>query len=200
MAAAAGQREAKGSIDVAKARRIVPDRSCGIVVDVQGYFLSQVDKPLRTRLVEDIGALLRLFDRLGIPVVVTLEQPVDQKGTLPPAIGKHAGRLAKTFEKNFFDLSKEAPIRRHLAGLKRKQVIVAGCETDVCVLQSCLGLLDLGYEVFVVEDLLFSSAAAVDSALARMRDAGAVMLTHKTLLYELLASVDGCDGIEGVID
>jgi hypothetical protein len=59
------------------------------------------------------------------------------------------------------------------------------------VLQSCLGLLDLGYQVFVVEDLLFSSAGDVVAAIARMQAEGAVFLTYKTLYYELIQAVDG---------
>ena len=101
------------------------------------------------------------------------------------------GASAKILEKDFFDLTREDQIRHHLAGLKRKQVIVVGCETDVCVLQSCLGLIDLGYEVFVVEDLLFSSAWNVGAAVARMQAEGAVFLTYKSLYYELIAAVDG---------
>ena len=68
--------------------------------------------------------------------------------------------------------------------------IVAGCETDVCVLQSCLGLLSLGYEVYVVEELLFSSSRNVDSAIARMKAEGAIFLTYKTLYHELVESVE----------
>jgi len=67
---------------------------------------------------------------------------------------------------------------------------VAGCETDVCVLQSCLGLLSLGYEVYVVEELLFSSSRNVDSAIARMKAEGAIFLTYKSLYYELVESVE----------
>jgi nicotinamidase-related amidase len=67
---------------------------------------------------------------------------------------------------------------------------VAGCETDVCVLQSCLGLLDLGYEVYVVEELLFSSSHDVHSAIARMKGEGIVFMTYKTLYYELAERVE----------
>jgi nicotinamidase-related amidase len=70
-------------------------------------------------------------------------------------------------------------------------MIVAGCETDVCVLQSCLGLLSLGYEVFVVEELIFSSARNVAAAIERMKAGGVVFISYKTLYYELLESVDG---------
>ena len=86
-----------------------------------------------------------------------------------------------------------------LEALGKTQVIVAGCETDVCVLQSCLGLVDLGYEVFVVEDLVFSSARNVAAALARMNAAGAVFLTYKTLYYELIQSVGGSPHAEATV-
>ena len=51
---------------------------------------------------------------------------------------------------------------------QKTQILVAGCETDVCVLQSCLGLLSLDYEVYLMEELLFSSSPHVESAVARM--------------------------------
>jgi nicotinamidase-related amidase len=113
-----------------------------------------------------------------------------RKGRVPQRL-RPLGETAQLFEKDFFDLTKEKKIRDHLSGLKRKQALVAGCETDVCVLQSCLGLLDLGHEVFVVEDLLFSSSRNVDAAIARMKAAGAVFLSYKTLFYELVEAVEG---------
>ena len=81
--------------------------------------------------------------------------------------------------------------KNHLGRLKRRQVIMAGCETDVCVLQSCLGLLGLGYEVYVMEELIFSSSRDVDAAIARMKSEGAIFLTYKSLYYELIESVEG---------
>jgi hypothetical protein len=59
------------------------------------------------------------------------------------------------------------------------------------VLQSCLGLIGLGYEVFVVEDLVFSSARDVKAAIARLQAEGAVLLSYKTLYYELIQAVGG---------
>ena len=172
-------------------KRIVPNQCCGVIVDVQAFFLSQLDKRLRARIEANTANLVRLLGWLQIPVVATLERPVDEKGTLPRAIGKHLGDGAATFEKDFFDLCKEKAIKDHLAGLKKKQIIIAGCETDVCVLQSCLGLLNLGYQVFVVEELLFSSAREVSSAIARMKAEGAVLLSYKTLYFELIEAVGG---------
>jgi nicotinamidase-related amidase len=172
-------------------KRVIPDRCAGAIIDVQDFFLAQLgSRPARTRMETNIVNFARLLAYFRIPIVATLERPVHRKGSLPDALKRQLGE-AKLFEKDFFDLTKEKRIRDHLARLKKKQIVVAGCETDVCVLQSCLGLLDLGYDVFVVEDLLFSSARNVDAAIARMKAAGAVFLTYKTLYYELIEAVGG---------
>lgn len=174
-----------------KVKRIDPERCCAAIVDLQGFFLSQVDTRLRARIKTNAGHFVRLLGAFGVPMLVTLERPLDVKGGLPKEVAKHLGPHPKVFEKDFFDLCKETAIKAHLGRLKRRQVIVIGCETDVCVLQSCLGLLDLGYEVYVVEELIFSSSRNVDAAIARMKDAGVVFTTYKTLYYELLGSVEG---------
>ena len=172
-------------------RHIVPDRCCGVIVDLQGFFLSQVDKRLRARIKTNTGNLVRLLGHFRIPIVATLERPVAHKGSLPKEIGKHLGDRARSFEKDFFDLCKEKEIKHYLERLKRRQMIVAGCETDVCVLQSCLGLLSLGYEVFVMEELIFSSSRDVDAAMTRMKAEGVIFMTYKSLYYELIESVEG---------
>jgi len=173
------------------AKRIVANRCCGAIIDVQEFFISQADKRLRSKIKTNIKNFARLLGYFRIPVVVTLEWPAAHKGSVPREIKKHLSDRAQIFEKDFFDLTKESKIKKHLVRLKKKQVIVAGCETDVCVLQSCLGLLNLGYEVYVVEDLIFSSSRNVDSAIARMKAEGAVLLTYKSLYYELIEAVDG---------
>jgi len=181
------------------AKRIAADRCCGLIIDVQEFFLSQIDTRPRSKLEINIKNFARLLGYFRIPMVATLERPVDQKGALPREIAKHVSEDAKIFEKDFFDLTKEKKIADYIARLKNKQVIVAGCETDVCVLQSCLGLLALGYDVYVVEELVFSSSPNVDAAIARMKAAGAVFVTYKSLYYELIEAVDGARHGEKVL-
>jgi nicotinamidase-related amidase len=172
-------------------KRVVPNRCCGVIVDLQGFFLSQVDRRLGARIKTNTANFVRLLDYFRVPIVVTLERPVDFKGSLPKEIGKHLDNRARTFEKDFFDLCKDKTIKNHLARLKKPQMIVAGCETDVCVMQSCLGLLSLGYEVTVMEELIFSSSHNVEAAMARMKAAGVVFSTYKMLYYELIEAVEG---------
>ena len=172
--------------------RIIADQCWGAVIDVQEFFLSQLgNRAARSRIEANTTNFARLLGYFKIPMVVTIERPIDYKGSLPKTLKRQLADRAEFFEKDFFDLTKEKKIASYLARLKKKQVIVVGCETDVCVLQSCLGLLALGYEVYVVEDLLFSSSHNVHSAVARMQAEGAVFLTYKTLYYELIEAVDG---------
>ena len=170
---------------------VIPERCCGVLVDVQEFFLAQVDAPLRTKLETNTGHFARLLDIFRIPLLVTVENPLETKGLLPEAIAGRIGKNAATFDKNYFDLTRERKIAAHLRNLSKKQMIVAGCETDVCVLQSCLGLLRMGFEVFVVEELLFSSSPNVASAIERMKAAGVTFLTYKSLYYELMQAVGG---------
>ena len=168
--------------------RIVAESSAGAIIDVQDFFLAQLDEETRAKVETNLVNFARLLNYFRIPIVATLERPVAGKGSLPSVLQAELGDV-KPLEKDFFDLTKEKNIRGYLARLKKKQMIVAGCETDVCVLQSCLGLIDFGYEVFVVEDLIFSSARSVEGAIARMRTEGAVFVSYKTLYYELIEAV-----------
>jgi hypothetical protein len=173
------------------AKRIVPEDCLGAIIDAQEFFLSQTSKRSSVNFRKNIKNFCRLLGYFKIPIIVTLERPVERKGLAPKEINENSGHLKVTFEKSFFDLTKEKEVRDYIGGLKRKQVIVTGCETDVCVLQSCVGLLNLGYEVWVVEELVFSSSRNVDAAIARMRAEGAMFLTYKTLYYELIEAVEG---------
>jgi nicotinamidase-related amidase len=176
---------------VARTKRLRGDQCFAAIIDVQEFFLTQIeDRRRRTELQANLIHLARLLKYFGIPILATLERPVFAKGNLPSSLKEQLSG-ATFLEKDFFDLTKEKKIAAHLAKLKKRQAIVAGCETDVCVMQSCLGLLDLGYEVFAVDELLFSSASNVEAARTRLREAGVTFLSYKTLYFELIEAVDG---------
>ena len=180
-------------------KRVHADQCCGAIIDYQDFFLAQLEPRHRTRLRKNMRNFARLFAYMRIPTLVTLERPVHRKGAVPEDIKAPLGAAAKVFEKDFFDLSKEKPIRAYLKRQKKTQIIVAGCETDVCVLQSCLGLLEMGFEVFAVEELLFSSARNVDAALVRLKSEGVTILSYKTLFFELIEAVAGSPHSEKII-
>jgi nicotinamidase-related amidase len=114
---------------------------------------------------------------------------VDRKGWLPDRLEPWFPNDARKLTKQTFDCTCEPEIREAIGALGLRQLAVAGGETDVCVLQSVLGVLGMGYEVFLLEDALFSEEPNTGPALRRMEQAGAIPATVKTLHYELRRSV-----------
>ncbi|HEY7033220.1 MAG TPA: isochorismatase family protein [Thermomicrobiales bacterium] len=166
-----------------------PDDLAILVIDVQPSFLdgwmAGASEPLLARL----EYLLGLATAYDLPCVATFEQPVAKKGWLPDRLEPFFPGHGQRFTKNTFNCCGEDEIAAGLARLGRSQFTVAGGETDVCVLQSVLGLIEAGYRVFLLEDCLFSSEPQVGPAIRRMEQAGAVPSTVKTLSYELRRSV-----------
>ena len=134
--------------------------------------------------------LLMLADWAELPVVATFEDPVAEHGELPERLEAVFPAAGQRFTKKTYDLTREWTIRQALKRLPVQQIAVAGAETDVCVLQSVLGLLRMGYQVFLLEDGLFTSEAHPGPALQRMYGAGAIPTTVKSLAYELVASTE----------
>jgi nicotinamidase-related amidase len=160
-----------------------------LLIDVQPAFVDTMHgskEPLLTRL----ECLLTLATCLNIPTIATFEEPVERKGRLPEPLEKAFPTQGQRFTKKSFNCCSESRIVDEIRRLEVKQVVVAGAETDVCVLQSVLGLLKMGLTVFVLEDCVFTSEAHSRPALNRMYYAGAIPSTVKTLFYELKGTVD----------
>ena len=69
----------------------------------------------------------------------------------------------------------------------RKKAVLCGIEAHVCVLQTALDLLSLGYEVYLVVDGI-SSQRPIDrsSALRRLERLGVGFTTMESALFELM--------------
>jgi nicotinamidase-related amidase len=169
-------------------RFVDPERAALVLIDVQPCFIDLMHvarEPILTR-IEQLLLLARTFE---IPVIATFEHPVERNGWLPERLERIFPPDGRRFVKRTFNLCSEPEIREAVEALGREQMIVAGSETDVCVLQSTLGLLDMGDEVFLVEDCLFTAEPNDGPALRRLEQAGAVPTTYKTLYYELKRTV-----------
>lgn len=90
-------------------------------------------------------------------------------------------------EKIYFSAWREAHIQQRLAQSGRRQVVVVGTETHVCVLQTVMDLLAAGYQVFVVTDAVGSRTAENKQlGLNRMQQAGAVLVSREMVAFEWL--------------
>ena len=160
-----------------------------VLIDAQPFFWDSMHgakEPIFMR----VERLLMLADWLELPLIATFEHPVDAKGWLPERLESVFPSHGKRFVKRTYNGCSDPTIRGGIKDMGVSQVVVAGAETDVCVLQSSLGLIGMGLQVFLLEDCIFTSEHHARPALERMYHAGVVPCTLKTLFYELTRTVD----------
>ncbi|MBM3146830.1 MAG: isochorismatase family protein [Actinobacteria bacterium] len=165
-------------------------RPAVVLIDAQPAFLDIMAGP-RFPLVLRLEKLLLMAAHLELPTLATFERP-QQNGRLPVRCEAVWPAHGTRHEKHTYDCCGQQEIVAAVEALHRRRLLIAGAETDVCVLQSVLSLLDRGHEVFLLEDCLFSSERHVAPALRRMYSSGAVPCTLKTAFYELMRSVRIC--------
>ncbi|MDP2349700.1 MAG: isochorismatase family protein [Chloroflexota bacterium] len=142
-----------------------------------------------------IAWLAGVATALGIPVLVTEEDPV-RNGPTAPEILARVPASTTAIVKPVFGLSDTPEILAAVEALGRRTVALAGFETDVCVTHSALGLLDRGYRVAVVTDATGSPGEMHELGLRRMRDAGATLVHAKGVYYEWVRTVEAARAFE----
>jgi nicotinamidase-related amidase len=129
--------------------------------------------------------LLRAARCLAVPVVVSEQYPegigatvIDLRGWLPPT-----GAMAK----RHFSCVDDPAILQRLSDSGRSQMVIAGIEAHICVLQTALGLREKGYEVFVVADACGSRRLESEQlAWSRLGQAGVQLVSVEMVLFEWL--------------
>ena len=167
------------------------NRSILVLIDFQGRLMDMVQRP--AMVLETVRRLLKLADLFAVPVVLTEQYP---KGIGPthPAIREVFDGLATPrffLEKTAFGCCGEAGFEDLLArarpGLEpgRRQLVVAGIEAHVCVMQTVLELLRSGQQVQLCWDAVSGRGEEYRRhALERMAQAGAVLTNHESVGFE----------------
>jgi nicotinamidase-related amidase len=159
-----------------------------IVIDVQDAFLGKLPVDRAETLLKRICWLVRLAAWKSVPLVVTAEELPTQ----PLASQLLSVLPADTYvhDKACFGLAGQRDILEAAQATGRHTAVLVGLETDVCVMQSALGLHALGYRVAVVADAIDSPATGHDLGLERIRSAGLITTGMKGLFYEWLRTID----------
>lgn len=151
-----------------------------LIVDMQTRLLPLIRESERT--IRNCGKLIDGARVLGVPVFATEQYP---KG-LGPTTPELAGRLETIPEKDRFSCS-EVLNWGTAASVEddRFQVVVAGIEAHVCVMQTALDLIAAGFQVFIPADAV-ASRGELDwkIALERLSASGATILTTESVLFE----------------
>ncbi|MBN2684686.1 MAG: isochorismatase family protein [Pontiellaceae bacterium] len=154
-----------------------------LFIDVQGR-LHEVMSEKET-LDRNLERLLCAAELLELPVLATEQIPEKLGPTNEPFKSMLKG--APIIAKSSFSCCGEPQLTEALEATERKQVILVGIETHVCVYQTAIDLLESGYEVFVAADAVASRVAENKAlALEAMRSAGARVLPTESILFALL--------------
>lgn len=167
------------------------DRSVLVVVDLQGKLMEMIERP--RSVVGNAIRLLKLAGLFGVPVILTEQYPKGLGGTHPDVRAAFDALTVpkRQVEKTSFGCYGDAGFRQALGELRpgvpaaRRQVVVAGIEAHVCVMQTVLELLRTDHAVHLCWDAISGRGAEYRRhALERMFAAGATVTNHESVGFE----------------
>jgi nicotinamidase-related amidase len=169
------------------ARRPLQAEECALVlVDIQEKLLPPIFE--RERVVRNSQLLIRLAQLLHMPILWATQYEKGLGKTVPEIASLLEG-VTTPLEKldfNCFNNERFCSAARALPG-NRNTVVLCGIEAHICITQTALGALSMGYLVHVASDAVSSRGEwNFKHGLQRMRDAGAVISTTEMIIYELL--------------
>ena len=159
-----------------------------VLVDIQGKLARLMHE--KDHLFRSLQTLIKGLQVLEVPILWMEQNP---KG-LGPTIPEVADLLPDMdpMSKMSFSCCRNEAFAKALAAVNRKQVLIAGIETHICVYQTTIELIDMGYGVHVVADAVSSRTEANRAiGLQKMKDAGASWTSVETVLFELLGDAQG---------
>jgi len=160
-----------------------------IAIDIQPSFVKKENKAENNPLLQWMCWVIKVANWLKIPLVVTAED-ITNTGNICEEVAQLLSPNTKIFNKMTFGLSAQADILEAVKQTQRKTAVLIGYETDVCITHSALGLIDLGYQVVVVADATGSPGEAHQIGLERIRGAGGIIVSAKSLYYEWIRTVE----------
>lgn len=166
--------------------RIDPDNAAMLLIDHQsGLFQTVKDMPM-TELRANAITLAKIASLAKIPVITTASVPQGPNGPLIPEIHEaapHAQYVARKGEINAWD---NPAFVAAVKATGRKQLIIAGTITSVCMAFPSISAVNAGYQVFAVIDASGTySKMAQEVTLARVMQAGVVPMDTAAVCSEI---------------
>ena len=160
-----------------------------IVVDIQPSFVKKESKDEHNPLLQRMCWVIKVARWLHVPLIVTAED-IPRTGNVSREVAKILPLDTKIYNKMTFGLAAQPDILEAVQLTQRNTAVLIGYEMDVCIAHSALGLMDLGYRVVVVADATGSPGEAHQIGLERIRAAGGIILSAKSLYYEWVRTVE----------
>jgi len=162
------------------------ENSLLLVIDIQSRLLSAMPENTVEQVLKNSAILLEAAEILDVPVIVTEQYPAGLGATDRSITDKLAVNTA-ILDKTGFSCFAADKFTQILEQSNKQQIILIGQEVHVCVLQTALELLHMGYQVHIVEDAICSRNTEHKLfSLQRMQQQGASITNHESVLFEWL--------------
>lgn len=154
-----------------------------IVIDIQGNLArAAADREL---LFESTRKLIQGAKVFSLPIIVT-EQIPEKLGSTIPEVAELLEGITR-IPKETFSCCDNAAFMEAFNKANRKQILLCGIESHICVYQTALDLLNMECEVHIVADAVSSRTAKNrEIGISKMISAGAFLTSTETVLFELL--------------
>ncbi len=161
-----------------------PADAAVVFIDHQPQMIFGVANADRATLINNVTLLAKVAKEFGVPTVLTAVETESFSGYVwPQLLDVFPGQ--PVVERSSMNSWDDAGFRRAIEATGRKNIILTGLWTEVCVTWPAIEMLGAGYNVYVVEDCCgATSPAAQEAALSRMVQAGAIRLTTIAALLE----------------
>ena len=162
------------------------DNTIFVCIDIQGNLAKVMFD--REGLVASTRKLISGVNALNIPILWTEQNP-ERLGATLPEIADVMPAGAHPLSKLSFSCCGSEDFLRALKSSRRSDVLLAGIETHICVLQTAMDLMALGFRVLAAADCVCSRTPANNAVgIERMRSMGVQITSVETALFELLRS------------
>jgi nicotinamidase-related amidase len=161
-----------------------PEDSAIVFIDHQPQMTFGVASIDRATLINNVTMLARVAKEFKVPAVLTAVETESFSGYIwPQLLDVFPGQpIVERTSMNSWD---DAGFRKAIEATGRKNLLMTGLWTEVCVTWPTIEMIAEGYNIYVVEDCCgATSPAAQDAALSRMVQAGATRLTTIGALLE----------------
>ncbi len=157
-----------------------------LIVDIQEKLTEMLEEDLRGQIVEKSQKLVAAAKALGVDVLVTEQYPRGLGQTIQQ-VRDILGENYVPFEKTAFNALLEDGFLGKIKSHKKKQIVICGIESHICVLQSAVALIKEGYEVYVVKDICASrKKTEFKCAMELLRQEGAKICSLEIVLFAWL--------------
>ena len=169
----------------------VQEESALIIVDYQDVILNTFAPAIREQLHKQTILTIRMAQQLKLPIIV-FEQ-------YPQGLGATNAEIKTILADDYRPIAKKVfsgagLITEHLEKLGRRQLLLIGIETHICVMQTAVDLLDIGYSIFLLSDVVGSRYTHDWKAGCDLiTRAGGWSTTLQTVLYNYLNAAQGPD-------